>query len=153
MHPQQKAAWFVLIIIVLTIVLYALTVPPLSWSLGRPWGDVAEPATGIFGLFGLCGFARVFLTPRSGKLVMDERDHQLSARAWRAGMAMFWMIFVFVGISAWVFLRYVRGVERVTLPVEFFPAMIFAGAIIATLAQSIATLHYYGWRADDASSR
>lgn len=50
-------------------------------------------------------------------------------------------------------MRYVCGIDRVTLPVEFFPGMVFVGFMIAMVTQSVATLHYYGWRWNDASSR
>jgi len=90
--------------------------------------------------------------PRDRALAMDERDHLLANRAWRAGMVCFWLVFVTACMGAWAFLRYGRGVDSVTLPPEFFPMMAVAGFVIATVTQAVVTLHYYGWGAGDASA-
>jgi hypothetical protein len=154
MHPQQKAAWFVLIVFAATVALYSAAVPLVSWRLDRPWTSVAVPFLGLFGLCGLWGVYPLFFMARRGvKLVMDERDRLLSANAWRAGMAIFWLVFVFGCVGSWAFMRYVRGLERVTVPVEFFPWMVIAGMIVFGVTQSVATLCYYGWRSPDAADR
>jgi hypothetical protein len=109
---------------------------------------------GLFGLCGLWGFAYFFYKPgRNKKPLMDERDHLLSTRAWQAGMAAFWVVFVLGCVGSWGFMHYVRGLDRVTVRVDFFPWMAIAGWIIFTVTQSLATLHYYGWRWNDASDR
>ena len=84
---------------------------------------------------------------------MDERDQLLAARAWRTGMATFWLVFVFGCVGSWGFMRYVRGLDRISVPVELFPGMTLAGFIIATITQAIAVLHYYGWRGRNASGQ
>jgi len=154
-HPQQKAAWFVLIVIGGTLVLYGAAVPALSWWFHRTMAEAAIPALGLFGLSGLTGFATLFYhSPRGGilgnKPVMDERDWLLSRRAWTAGMVSFWLLFCLVGMGTWAYLYYLRGLQRVTVPVGIFPGMICAGFIIFMLARSLATLHFYGWKTNDA---
>jgi hypothetical protein len=152
MHSQQKAAWFVLIVIAGTLVLYGLTVPVFSWWFGHSMAEVAVPALGLFGLTGLTGFAGLFYHRLRGQKepAMDERDWMLSRRAWIAGMAAFWLLFCIGGMGIWAYLYCLRGLQRVTVPVGVFPGMIFAGFIIFMLARSVATLHYYGWRGTDA---
>ena len=153
MHPQQKAAWFNLIVCAGAVALYALTVL-ISWSLHRQWTSVAVSSLGIFGLIGFTGFGYFFYRPGSdGKPVMDERDRLLAVRAWQAGMAIFWIVFVLGCVGSWAFMQYVRGLDRITVPTELFPAIAFAAFIIVTIAQSAATLCYYGWRSPDAAER
>lgn len=148
MHPQQKAAWFILIVSAATLALYVAGVPILSWYFGKPWSVVAGPATGLLGIFGFTGFARVFyIHGRNDQPLMDERDRILSSKIWRAGMATFWLIFITACMGSWSFLRYVRGMDRITMPVDFIPILAALGFIIATVAQALATLHYYGWKA------
>lgn len=155
MHTQQKAAWFDLIVIGGTVVLYGAAVPALSWWFHRTMAEAAIPALGVFGLIGLTGFGRLFYrsprgSARGNEPVMDERDWLLSRQAWNAGMATFWLLFCIAGVGTWAYLYYLRGLERVTVPVGIFPGMIYAGFIVFLLARSLATLHYYGWKASDA---
>jgi hypothetical protein len=154
MHPQQKAAWFTLIVVGATLVIYSAAVPTLSWWFHRSLSEAAIPALGLFGLLGLTGFARVFYRgPTGGPLgkepIMDERDRLLSTQAWSTGMAIFWIAFVFAGMAAWAWLRYARDLGRITVPVEIFPGIIGAGYIIFAVADSLAILHSYGWKALD----
>ena len=150
MHPQQKAAWFTLIVIGGTVVLYTAVVPTLSWWLHRALTDVASPALGLFGLVGLTGFGGLFLRKSDSKnVVMDERDHNLSRQAWGAGMRIFWLVFCTAGMGVWAYFYFLRGEEAITVPVVIFPMMLFAGFIVFSVAQSLATLHFYGWRAGD----
>lgn len=81
---------------------------------------------------------------------MDERDWLLSRRAWSVGMISFWIFFYIAGMGTWTYLYCVRGLQRLTVPIGVLPATISAGFIVFLLAQSFATLHFYGWRASDA---
>jgi hypothetical protein len=155
MHPQQRAAWFVLIVIVATLVLYAAAVPALSWWFHRTIADAALPALGVFGLTGLTGFATLFYRAPGGGVqghrpIMDERDSLLSWRAWSAGMAIFWLLFCVAGVGAWAYLFFLRGLQWVTVPVGMFPGMVYAAFMVFMVARSLATLHFYGWKANDA---
>lgn len=150
MHPQQKAAWFQLIVIVGTMVLYIAAVPVLGWWFHRTIAEAAAPALGIFGLIGLTGFVPLFYRParggaHGGEPIMDERDLQLSRRASIAGWTTFWLLFCIVGMGTWGYLYMVRGLQYVTVHVALFPGMIGAGFVVFLLAQSVTTLHYYGW--------
>ena len=64
-------------------------------------------------------------------------------------MRSFWLVFCIAGMGTWAYLYYLRGVERVTVPVGIFPAMLGAGFIVFMLTRSLATLHFYEWRAND----
>ena len=157
MHSQQKAAWFVLIVICGTSVLYGAAVPLLSWWFHRTMAEVAGPARGIFGLVGLTGLEPLFYrTPRSAALgnepvaIMDERDRLLSKRAWTAAMRMFWLAFCAAGMGTWAYLYFLRGLQRVTVPIGIFPAMLVGGFVIFMLSRALATLHFYGWATNDA---
>lgn len=158
MHPQQKVAWFTLIVVGATLVLYAVAVPTMSWWFHRTLAEAAGPATGVFGLIGLTGFARKFYrAPKGGPLgkepAMDERDWMLSKQAWGAGMAIFWLVFVLGGMGVWAWLSYAQKEQQITVPVDIFPGIILASWIVFALAQSLAILHFYGWRASDAPGR
>jgi hypothetical protein len=155
MNPQQKAAWFVLIVIGVTAALYGAAVPALSWWFHCTMAETAGPALGLFGLLGLAGLSILFYHPLPGRkprnrVLMDERDSQLYGRAWYAGMACFWLFFVFGGMGVWAYWYFLRGLQWVTVPIAIFPCMIGAGAIVFLLVQSLATLHFYGWKASDA---
>jgi hypothetical protein len=65
-------------------------------------------------------------------------------------MRIFWLTFCIAGMTVWAYLYFVRGVQRVTMPVGVFPAMLGAGCIVFMLTRSLATLHFYGWKANDA---
>lgn len=153
MHPQQKAAWFTLIVVGSTFVLYGAAVPTLSWWLHRSLSEAAIPALGLFGFLGLTGLAGVFYRAPTGgsskEPIMDERDNLLSTQAWNTGMKIFWLTFVLAGMATWAWLRYARGLERITVPVEVFPGILFASYVIFTVASSLAILHSYGWKAHD----
>ena len=156
-HSQQKAAWFVLIVIAGTLVLYVAAVPALSWWFHRTMAEAAGPALGVFGLVGLTGLESLFYRARrdaargnDSVAAMDERDWLLSKQAWTAGMRVFWLAFCIAGVAAWAYLYYIRGLERVNVPVSIFPVMVFAGFVLLMLVRSLATLHYYGWKASDA---
>jgi hypothetical protein len=117
--------------------------------------DVAAHALGLFGLIGLTGFETLFYrAPQGGvrgnELVMDERDWMLSRRAGTAGMVMFWLFLCIAGMGSWAYLYFLLGLQRVNVPVGIFPGIISAGFIVFMLARSLATLHFYGWRADGA---
>jgi hypothetical protein len=151
MHAQQKAAWFNLIVFAGTVALYLALVPLLRWGLNWPWKMAAITTQAVFGLCGLWGFGGFFYTPKhDSKPLMDERDHLLARFAWRAGMGAFWGVFILGCMGSWAIMQY-RGLQYVTVPVGFFPWMVFAGMIIFGLTQSLATLHYYGWRWIDDS--
>jgi hypothetical protein len=158
MHPQQKVAWFTLIVVGGTLVLYAVAIPTMGWWFHRTLAGAAGPASGVFGLLGLTGFARkLYRVPKGGPLgkmpVMDERDWQLSKQAWSAGMAIFWLVFVLAGMGVWAWLSYAQKVQQITLSVDTFPRIILGSWIVFALAQSLAILHYYGWKASDVPSQ
>lgn len=159
MHPQQKMAWFTVIVIAVTLALYAAAVPAMSWWFHRSWEEAAVPAFGLFGLVGVTGFARAYYrAPKGGPLgkepAMDERDWLLTTNSWRVGMAVAYFVFFLETWGTWAWLYYVRGVSEVTMPITMLGLVIPLSAFVAfLLGQALATLHYYGWRASDASSQ
>ena len=149
MHPKQKAAWFVLIVIGGTLSLYGAAVPALSWLFHRKMAEMAVPALGIFGLICLTGFESLFYRATRAIATQDERDLLLSKQAWTAGMRMFWLAFCLAGMGTWAYFYVLRGLQHVTVPVGLFPAILYAGFVVFMLTRALATLHYYGWVANN----
>ncbi|MBN1867242.1 hypothetical protein JW916_08110 [Candidatus Sumerlaeota bacterium] len=96
MHPQEKQAWFTLIVGLATAAVFA---PALGLCL---YFD--KPVTVSFASFALFGLAG--LTPfigrrerRAGKVVMDERDTEIARVSTLAGYSIFWVLFVFAAVG------------------------------------------------------
>lgn len=150
MHPQQKAAWYVLVVISGTFALYCAAIPAFSWWFHRSMAEAAAPALGLFGLLGLTGLETLFYKSSNEMApAMDERDWLLARRAWTTGMAIFWLLFCTAGVGIWVYLYYLMGLDRVTMPVFVFPVIIGGAAVIFMFSKALAILHLYGWKADD----
>lgn len=144
MSPLQKAAWFNLIVLGGTTVLYLAAVPLLAWTFDKPWSTVAVPATGVFGLCGLWGLDSLFFRPRrDGLPITDERDQAIQLRAWGAAMGTFWVLFVLAGVGSWAVMRYALHMQQVTVPVELFPGIVLAAMIVIFPVQSVVILHVY----------
>ena len=84
MTPQQRYAWFNLVVFAVSLGAYLVLVP---------WVGVSK-AWGAFGLFGLCGFGVLFYRKKPGHPVMDERDQQIGRRSVLLAYSVFWLFFV-----------------------------------------------------------
>ncbi len=87
MHVQEKQAWFMLIVMAVTVALWLALVAVFGF----------HPAFyGVFGLFGLLGFAGIIgrRERKAGLVTMDERDKQIALSATTGGYSVFWLFFV-----------------------------------------------------------
>jgi hypothetical protein len=151
MSPNQKAARLNLTVIGVTLLAYLITVQLLAWSFGHPWFAVTGPASGVFGLFGLTGFARFYYRSVPGRsAMMDERDRLIEERSRFIGFTTFWVVWVIGSVGAWAALRYVAG--RETISVDTLPMLVLAGWLVFLLAQSIAILTQYGRSGHDGTN-
>lgn len=87
MHVQEKQAWFMLIVMVVTLALWLAVVAVFGFH---------EATLGVFGLLGLAGFAGLIgrRERKAGMVIMDERDKQIALKATTGGYSVFWLFFV-----------------------------------------------------------
>ena len=165
MNRYEKVAWFNLVVISVSIMLFltlffnSRTSYPFTISLKRSFA--------AFALVGFIGLGpTLFKKKRGGQdseiidsrdghdtllydAELDERDTLIQRRAKIHGFSAFWIILVFSVMIAWVFLRFVSpdgtgtGPISVTIDVDMFPLMLFPGAIILMLAMSLSTIIQY----------
>jgi hypothetical protein len=126
MSAAQKAAWFNLIVIVLTIV----TVAALSPRFGAR-------AAGGFGTLGLCGVSGIFFLRRRGRVVSDERDVLINHRSNIVAYSVFWLAFVAAVMSA-------QPIFGDSVPVNVIQWSVWVSFMIVLGVQAIATLVQYG---------
>ena len=118
MHVQEKQAWFVLIIIALTLALWLTVVAVFGFS------------ESTFAAFGFCGFAG--LAPligrrerKAGLITMDERDKQIALNATTGGYSVFWVLFVLTAMAPFSYLGPDATLTLKTTTISFvvIPAM------------------------------
>ena len=97
MHVQEKQAWFMLIVMAVTLALWLAVVAVFGFH---------EATFGVFGLFFL-GFFTPLIGHRerkAGMVTMDERDKQIAQAAQRGGFCVFWGLFVCMTMGPFVIL-------------------------------------------------
>jgi drug/metabolite transporter (DMT)-like permease len=105
--------------------------------------SASVPALGVFGLCGILGFSSFICNRRS----LDEREELIDRRATMLGMTLFWQVFVLSSMGVWAIFSYVR--HQTTVPVGFFPFLVWVGFIVFSVTQSVATLVQYRRSAND----
>jgi hypothetical protein len=142
--PLQKLAWFNLIVFVIAVASYAIAVPLLAWHFHKTLAAASLPSLGMFGLCGLWGFGGLICNLRK----LDERETLINQRAIMAGVVLFWQVWVLSCMGVWAVLTYRH---QDVVPVTLLPILVFAGWIVYTVTQAIATLvQYRRSAADDA---
>jgi hypothetical protein len=136
MTAQQRMAWFQLVVVGGTLVLWLATLP----FLGRG-------ATGCFGLLGLLGFAPIFHRPRggAGEPVWDEREGLIHAQSIKAGYFVVWFYFTAACMIPWGW-SFLRGAT--TISIDYLPIMLLVGVIVLVAIQSVAVLLQYRGETD-----
>ncbi len=165
MNRYEKIAWFNLIVLSVSVMLFlmlflnARTSYPLNISLKRSFA--------AFALVGFIGLGRtLFKKKRGGQnntiidsrdgsdtllydAEFDERDILIQRRAALHGFGAFWVILVFSVMITWVFLRFISpdrtgaGPIYVSIDVDMFPRMLVPGFILVMLVYSISTIIQY----------
>ncbi len=86
MNAFEKACWWELAVVVITLSLVTILFP---W-----WGNASMAA---FGLLGLLAVAAYFVRRRGDRVVVDERDQEIGKITIHLGVHVAWM-FLFTGI-------------------------------------------------------
>lgn len=129
MHPQERMAWFILAVLLLTLIAY-FTLLILTRN---PEGSQAA-----FAISALLGFGGLFAVGRKGKIEGDEHDRLIALKAGRAGFIVFWFYFIAYGL-----LSMRLWDHSPTMPSYLMSTLIWTGLCVLMGAQSIATLIYY----------
>ena len=155
MNRHEKIAWFNMVVISVSIVLYLILFFSLSTSYSLNVSLKISHAA--FALIGFIGLGPTLFKKKRGEphntllydAELDERDMLIQRRAKLQGFSAFWIILVFSVMIAWVFLRFISpdgtgaGPISVTIDVDMFPLMLFPGFIIIMLADSLSTIIQY----------
>jgi len=134
MSAGQKQAWYLLVVIVLTLVTVLALTPVLGF----------KRAQGGLGLLGLLGLAPLLFRKRRGVVAYDERDGLIQTRSWFIAYSVFWVMFVGVCVAA----PYMYG-ESGAVPVFAVAMSCWYGFILVMGVSSLATVIQYGWGGSD----
>jgi hypothetical protein len=139
MSAWQKQAWFLLAVVLLTMVVVGALIPVLGF----------KRAQGGLGVAGLAGLAPLFLLrgkKKTGEVAYDERDALIQSRSWLIAYSVFWLVFVLVCVSA----PYTVGSSG-TVPVHLVQVSVFYAMIFVLGVHSIATLLQYRMGGSDGA--
>lgn len=95
MSAMEKVAWTEMVVSVAAVALATALVPWLG-----------DGATGAFGLLGLLGLSVVFIRRRGNRVVVDERDREIEARATKIGVMIAWNSLFLALIAATMWANY-----------------------------------------------
>ena len=136
MNRAQKIAWFLLIVLLGTLVLTLAAFGILYAMFGMP---KAFAALGVMGLSGLAGFAPKMFKKDEGAVDFDERDIMINRRS---ALAAFGCSFLFTGLAC-MLPFFILG-PAATIEVNKLP-LIFGGAgFTVWIVHSVAILIQYG---------
>ncbi len=140
MNRAQKTARFNLIVLLAALGLSALAVGVSYFAIGLPMRR-AIGGFGFLGIWGLLGLSPILFRKQPGEVDFDERDLLIQRKALVGAYSIFWFLFVLAAMIPF----FVLGADG-TVSVKYLAAMVFGGAAVVTIVQSIATLEMYGWR-------
>ena len=101
-------------------------------------GNKIEVACSAFAVFGLYGLGPIIFYKKSNKILVDERDLEISRKAGSFAFGMFWVVFVLVT----TIITFIKGFES-SIPVSFLFLFVWAGAIAISLGRAIIILMMY----------
>ncbi len=139
MHVQEKQAWFVLVLMAITLALALMLVAIFGFS----------PL--VFAAFGILflGFFTPFIGHRerkAGLVTIDERDKQISLNATTGAYSIFWLLFVFTAMGPF----FILGPDAtLTLRTTTICNIMVSASIVFWVARSliIVVLYRRGYRA------
>jgi len=131
MLPEQKRAWFV-------VVVSAVVVGGVAAL--APFGGAR--ALGVLGLFGLVGLTPLLFRakPKPGQVASDERDQEILLKATVGGFATSYLWFVLGCMAVWFFCMW-RGQKMVRIDV--LPFLVVVGAVALMVTRAVGTLLAY----------
>lgn len=133
MNTQERRAWFVLIVIGVSLALFGALVAVLGFH-------TFELA--VFGLLGLLGFENLVGRRGSGvnRVVLDERDRQIAGAAAAAGFGLFWVVLVAAAMTPF----FVLGPgAKITVRTETLTWLVIVGLCVITLVRAVVTIVLY----------
>jgi len=135
MHVQERQAWLTLVAATAALTLFCVLVA----LVGLGSRSVAPAA---FGLLGLVGAARRIGTRerKAGKVVMDERDHEIERMATLLAYNVFWALFVGAAIGPFFLLGPGTIMRVPTYALTFTPLV---AVCVFFLVNSLATIVLY----------
>ena len=138
MNRTQKSAWFILIVIIVSLLVTGAAVGTLAIIIGMPR---ALGGLGFLGLCGFVGFEPVLFRTRRGQSTIDydERDLLIDRKATLGAFAVSYVYFVGVCMTIW-FVVGSGGVIRVFV----LPIIVVGGFITSQIVRSVAILVQYG---------
>ena len=146
MNRWQKIAWFTLVMLVLALVLSLIAVSVLYFGFGLPLRRAAG-GFGFIGLMGFSGLAPLLFRKDKQEVQLDEKDLLIKRKAMLAAYWGFWPLFVLAAMAPF----FIYGPDGM-VSVKYLCWMVFGGAFVVMLVQSIVTLEEYGWRGEREKS-
>ncbi len=136
MNRYQKLAWFNLIVITATIIIFTTAVT-IEFHM-RGYSTIGLYFVAPLVLLKFNPF--LFRKPKGrNKVVSDERDSFIIKRAVSFAYTTFWIVFFLSSFLLFIFLGPRSSVPTITLPL-----MVFAGALFMKIVCSAAILVQYG---------
>ena len=136
MLPEQKQAWYMLVVFGLAVLVTAVLVA-LAGRAG--WGGL--------GICGLAGLSPLLFRRRRqpGEVSFDERARMIHEKSVLAGGMTSYLVFIAACMVRWFWLM-VQAQE--TMSIHYLPFVVVLGAIALMVTQSVVTLVLYGREAD-----
>ncbi len=102
-------------------------------------GNRIAVACSAFAVFGLYGLGPIFFYKKpKNKIIVDERDLEISRKAGSFAFGMFWIVFVLIT----TIITLIKGFES-SIPVSFLFLFVWSGAIAISLGRAIIILMMY----------
>jgi hypothetical protein len=141
MNRVQKAAWFNLVVILISLLLSGMAVAVLAFVAfvaERPL-RLALGGLGFMGIIGFTGLSPLLFRKAKGQVEFDERDQLYNMRAWFLGFCASYLLFVIVCMTTW----FIYG-PKGTISVNVLPLIVMGGFLASILVHSLAILVQYG---------
>jgi uncharacterized membrane protein len=133
MHIQEQRAWFILIVMVITLLLYGGTVAVIGF---KPEAIMAFSFAGLAGGANLIGRRE----KQRGVVISDERDREIGRQSVRIGFSFFWICF----LVATLLPMYIWDpLATLSIRAGVLPAFGLPAIVLVYLVQSLTTVVLY----------
>lgn len=139
MNRMQKTAWWFLVTGIVAIALCSVAYLIIYLKYGP---KTASAALGFLGIFGIAGFASIFVKKDTGKATYDERDKIIHLNASRAAFGIFFIASYLLSFVAVPLLRGTNG----TISVHELWLLFSIATIPFWLGWAISILVLYGFK-------